>query len=99
MYREATRNLRLLTETLLPKARQSLEVARMGYSSGRTDFLNLQEAQRSLLEFELAEVDARTRRELALTEVSLLIIGQPPSGSPLVAPTPQANPTPPHSRP
>jgi len=82
MYREATRNLRLLTETLLPKARQSLEVARMSYSSGRTDFINFQEAQRSLLEFELAEVDARTRRELALAEISLLIVGLQPPGAP-----------------
>jgi len=87
MYREATRNLRLLTEALLPKARQSLEVARVSYSSGRTDFINLQEAQRALLEFELAEVDARTRRELALAEISLLILGQAPSGSPTIAPS------------
>ena len=54
----------------------------MSYSSGRTDFINFQEAQRSLLEFELAEVDARTRRELALAEISLLIVGLQPPGAP-----------------
>ncbi|MHB1309747.1 MAG: TolC family protein [Limisphaerales bacterium] len=84
MYREATRNLKVLTESLLPKARQALEVARFGYSAGKVDFINLQEATRSLLEFELAEVAARTRRELVLAEVSLLIVGVPPPGAPIL---------------
>lgn len=89
MYREATRNLKLLSESLLPKARQALEVARFGYSAGKVDFINLQEATRSLLEFELAAVDARTRRELVLAELSLLIIGVPPSGAPVLTVTSQ----------
>ena len=92
MYREATRNLRLLTESLLPKARQALEVARSGYTAGNVDFINLQEAQRSLLDFELAAVDARTRRELVLAELSLLIIGVPPPGAPILTATPQPPP-------
>ncbi len=94
MYREATRNLSLLVDSLLPKAHQSLEVALSGYSSGRTDFINLLDAERSLLEFQLAEVEARTKRELALAELSLLIVGiQPPTApilSPAVDPLPQA---------
>jgi outer membrane protein TolC len=90
MYREATRNLQLLTDSLLPKARQALEVARSAYSSGKVDFINLQEAQRSLLEFQLAEVEARTRRELVLAEVSLLIVGVPPSGAPILTTTSQS---------
>ncbi|MBI2925152.1 MAG: TolC family protein [Verrucomicrobia bacterium] len=84
MYREATRNLTLLTDVLLPKAQQSLEVARAGYSSGKTDSINLLDAERSLLEFQLAEVDARTRRELALAELSLLIVGLQPPGAPVL---------------
>lgn len=86
MYREATRNLKLLTDSLLPKARQALEVARSGYSAGKVEFINLQEAERSLLEFQLAAVDARTRRELVLAGVSLLIIGVPPPGAPVLGP-------------
>ncbi|HWQ92057.1 MAG TPA: TolC family protein, partial [Clostridia bacterium] len=93
MYREATRNLALLTDSLLPKARQSLEVGRVGYSSGRTDFINLLDAERSLLDFQLAEVDARTRREIALTELSLIIIGLQPSGSPVLGGPTEINPT------
>jgi outer membrane protein, heavy metal efflux system len=84
LYREATRNLVLLRDSLLPKAKQSLEIARVGYASGRTDFINLLEAERSLLEFQLAEVDARTRRELALAELSLLVIGIQPAQAPIL---------------
>jgi outer membrane protein, heavy metal efflux system len=86
MYREATRKVRLLSEVLLPKAAQALDVARMAYSSGRTEFLNLLDAERSLLEFGLAEIEARTRRELALTELSLLIVGIQPPEAPVLAP-------------
>jgi len=90
MYREATRNLELVTRSLLPKARQALEVARSGYGSGKVDFINLLDAERSLLEFQLAEVEARTRRELVLAEVSLLIVGVPPSGAPILTTTIQS---------
>jgi outer membrane protein TolC len=92
MYREATRNLRLLTESLLPKARQTLEAARAGYSSGRTDFINLLDAERTLLEFELAAVDARIRREMSLTELSLLVIGIQPENAPILTTPPGVAP-------
>lgn len=90
MYREATRNLTLLTGSLLPKAEQSLEIVRVAYSSGSIDFINFLDTERSLLEFQLAEVEARTRRELALAELSLLIIGIQPAETPLppVGPNP-----------
>jgi outer membrane protein TolC len=91
-YREATRNLQLLTHSLLPKARQALEVARSGYSSGKVDFINLLDAERSLFDFQLAEVEARTRRELVLAEVSLLIVGVPPPGAPLLTRPSQSPP-------
>lgn len=84
MFRESGRNLALLQERLLPKARQSVEVARAAYLSGQLDFLNLIDAQRTLLGFQLSEVEARTQRELALAELSLLILGQPPSGAPVL---------------
>src|SRR5438552_425490 len=80
LFREASRTLELLTERLLPKARQSLDVARAAYLSGRLDFLNLIDAERTLLGFQLTEVEARTQRELALAELSLLILGQSPAG-------------------
>lgn len=93
LFRESSRNLALLQERLLPKARQSVEVARAAYVSGQVDFLNLIDAQRTLLGFQLSEVEARTQRELALAELSLLILGQPPSGAPLLNPPTQAPPS------
>lgn len=86
MFRESSRNLALLQERLLPKARQSAEVARAAYLSGQLDFLNLIDAQRTLLGFQLSEVEARTQRELALAELSLLILGQPPANAPVLSP-------------
>jgi outer membrane protein TolC len=86
MFRESSRALELLTQRLLPKARQSLEVAQSAYVSGKVDFLNLLDAERTLLEFQLSEVEARVQRELALAELSLLILGTPPAGAPVLPP-------------
>lgn len=84
MFREASRNLELLSARLLPKARQSLEVAQSGYVSGKVDFLNLLEAERTLLGFQLSEVEARVQRELALANLSLLILGTQPPNAPIL---------------
>ncbi|OGV58933.1 MAG: hypothetical protein A2X49_02800 [Lentisphaerae bacterium GWF2_52_8] len=73
IYRESKRNMDLLSSKLLSKAQMSLEVARDSYSAGRIEFINLLEAERTLLEFEIAEADARLRCELALAELSLII--------------------------
>src|ERR1039457_3895996 len=81
LYREATRNLALLQNRLLPKQRQSLEVARSGYLAGQIDFFNLTDAEQTLLRFGLDEVEARTQREFSLAELSLIVQGIPPSGA------------------
>jgi hypothetical protein len=70
----------LLQKALLPKQRQSLEVARSAYLAGQVDFLNLTEAEQTLLRFNLDEVEARTQRELSLAELSLIMQGMPPAG-------------------
>jgi len=88
LFREASRSLDLLTSRLLPKAQQSLEVARSGYVSGKVDFLNLLDSERTLLEFQLSEIDARVQRELALAELSLLVLGTPPANAPVLSPRP-----------
>lgn len=79
LYREATRNMALLNDQLLPKARQSLEVARSGYLAGQVDFLTLTDAEQTLLRFDLDRVEAATQREITLAELSLMIVGMPPS--------------------
>ncbi|HKI70021.1 MAG TPA: TolC family protein, partial [Verrucomicrobiae bacterium] len=84
-YRQIGRNLDLLEKLLIPKARQSLEIARAGYLAGTIDFFNLMDAERTLLNFELSEVEARTQREIVLADLSLLVAGVPPQGEPLFA--------------
>jgi outer membrane protein, heavy metal efflux system len=86
LLREASRRLELFTTRLLPKARQSLDVARSGYVAGKSDFLNLLEAERTWLEFQSSTIDARVQRELALAELSLLVLGLPPSQPPVLRP-------------
>jgi outer membrane protein TolC len=81
LYREATRNLALLQNQLLPKQRRSVEVARSGYLAGQIDFFNLTDTEQTLLRFGLDEVAARTQRELSLAELSLIVQGMPPSGT------------------
>jgi len=80
VYREATRNLELLQKELLPKQRQSLEIARSAYLASQVDFLNLTDTEQTLLRFELDLVESRTQRELSLAELSLIMQGMPPSG-------------------
>ncbi|MGQ0628990.1 MAG: TolC family protein [Phycisphaerales bacterium] len=83
-YRESGRNVALFSMTLLPKAQQSLDASRSGYLTGRSTFLDVIDAQRRLLEFELSAIEARTQRELAIASISLLISGSAPDGAPVL---------------
>lgn len=83
-YREITRNLELLRHQLIPKATLSVDLARAGYLSGTISFFNLIDAERTRLALQLSEVEALTRREIVLAELSLLIAGQAPDGAPLL---------------
>ncbi|HEX9046869.1 MAG TPA: TolC family protein, partial [Verrucomicrobiae bacterium] len=89
MVREADRLLELLRSRLLPRARQSLEVARAAYRSSQVDFLNVIDAERALLSFQLAEIAAQSQREIARAQLRLMIAGAPPEGAPLSRPTPK----------
>jgi cobalt-zinc-cadmium efflux system outer membrane protein len=95
MFRESSRNLTLLQNQLLPKATQALQVARGGYSGGTVDFINFIDAERTLLNFRLSEIEARIQRELALADLSLLILGIPPEGARVLMekPAPQSGAT------
>ncbi len=57
--RDARRKIDLYKDTLLVEARQSLEVTQKSFETGKVDFLDLIEAQRTLLEFELSYQRAR----------------------------------------
>jgi outer membrane protein TolC len=92
LYREASRNFALLKDQLLPKARQSLEVARAGYLSGTIDFFNLIDSERTLLGFEVNRVEAATQREMVLAELSLIAQGMSPTGGAMGAAAPVMTP-------
>jgi len=84
LIREAGRELTLLRERLLPRARQSLEVSRAAYQSGRVDFLNVIDAERALLDFQLDEIAAQSQREIARAQLTLLVAGVPPDDAPFL---------------
>jgi cobalt-zinc-cadmium efflux system outer membrane protein len=86
MFRAASRNLELFTKRILPKAHQSLEVAQSGYASSKVDFINVIDAERTLLDVRLSAIEARVQRELALAELSLIILGTPPQNAPVLSP-------------
>jgi len=74
-YRDADRRVELYAYTLLPKARQSFEVTEDAFSSGDASFLDLIDAQRTLLEFELSYERALADRTTMLAQLET-IVGQ-----------------------
>ncbi len=73
--RDAERKIGLFGGTLLPLAQNSLEVAEQAYRAGRSDFMQLIEAQRMLLDVRLSYQRAVADREQRLAEVEMLIGG------------------------
>jgi outer membrane protein TolC len=84
-YRETSRNLVLLENDLIPRARQSLETARAGYRANTMDFSSLTDAERAVLDLQLEAAEARTAHEIALAELSLMVAGLPPVNAPLLS--------------
>ncbi len=70
--RNADRKINLYKESLIPKANQSLEVNRQGYEAGKMEFINLIDAERMLLEFELAHERALADHLIARAELGKL---------------------------
>ncbi len=91
-YRETSRNLALIEDELIPKARQSVEIVRAGYSAGTMDFSSLTDAERTLLDLQLEAAETRTDREIALADLSLVIAGVPPASAPLLSNNPLDKP-------
>ena len=72
-FHDAERKIDLYRDTLLPKALQSLKATETAFSSGETGFLDLIDAQRVLLEFQLSYERARTNRAQRLAELEAMI--------------------------
>jgi cobalt-zinc-cadmium efflux system outer membrane protein len=77
-YRDADRKVGLYRDTLLPKAHQSLEATETGYQGGTSSFLDVIDAERVLLEFELSEQRALADRAQRLAELESLMGRQVP---------------------
>lgn len=71
-FRDAERKIDLYRDTLVPKAEQSLSVTQKGFEAGTTGFIALIDAQRLLLEFQLALQRARADRGQRLAEIEML---------------------------
>jgi cobalt-zinc-cadmium efflux system outer membrane protein len=72
-YSDALRKIRLYRDGLVPKAQQSLNANYTAYQAGETDFLNVLDAQRQLLDFQLTV--ARQQTALATKRAQLEMLG------------------------
>jgi outer membrane protein TolC len=81
-YHDGLRKIALYRETIIPKARESLEVTRKAFESNESEYLDLIDVERTLFEFELAYVRAvaDTVKALAsaerITGEALLLTGE-----------------------
>ena len=72
-FEDAERRIALYRDTLIPQAQQAFEVARQEYADGRSEFMTMINAQRTLLEFQLQYERAVVDREIALADVSCCV--------------------------
>ena len=59
--------------------RQALDAVRAAYQSGQAGYVELVEAQRTLLAFELTEARARADRLISLARIEALVAGPVPT--------------------
>lgn len=72
-FRDADRRISLFQDTLIPTARESLGVSEQAFISGKADFMNVIDAQRILLEFELSQERALADKNKKLAEIEKLL--------------------------
>lgn len=71
-YEDANRKVRLYKNGLIPIGGEQLEAAYAAYQAGQSDFLNLIDAQRQLLSFQLEYERGLTARATRLSELQML---------------------------
>ena len=72
-FRDAKRKIDLYRDTLVPKAKQSFSVIQKSFTAGKTDFLDVVDAERTLLEFQLSYERALASRAQRLAKLEMLI--------------------------
>lgn len=65
--------LRLYESSILPQAKQQVAVSLAGYEAGRTDFLTLIDAERTLKETQIAYYQTAAEYELGLSDLRLAV--------------------------
>jgi outer membrane protein TolC len=71
-YEDARRKTRLYRDGLIPKGEQSLNANYTAYQAGETDFLNVLDAQRQLLDFQLEYERSRSKLAIRRAEVEMI---------------------------
>jgi len=75
-HTDAARRARLYEDSLIPKAKESLAASMVGFRSGDSEFLDLLDTQRTLLEFAITAQRARADSGKALALLNRLV-GEP----------------------
>ena len=73
LFRDGGRKIDLYRDTLLPKAIESVKANEASFRAGGSTFLDLIDAQRVMLEFELAYERALSNRAQKLAELEMLV--------------------------
>lgn len=71
-HRDGVRRVALFQDSLIPKGEEALRSLQAAYQSGKGGFLDLIDAQRALLEFQLQAARAHTDRAQALAKIEQL---------------------------
>ena len=74
--RDAERKVDLFRDTLVPKARQSLKATEAAFRAGNANFVDLVDAERVLLEFQLSQERALTDQAQHVARLEMLV-GRP----------------------
>jgi cobalt-zinc-cadmium efflux system outer membrane protein len=69
VLRNDERQISLFEKSILPRTRQTIEVAQVSYAAGKLTFLELLDAQRTYLEVRLTLAELKTEREKALAAI------------------------------
>jgi len=72
-FHDARRKIDLYANTLLPKAREAFSVTQAAFLTGQSAFTDLIDAQRLLLEFQLALHRAHADHEQSLAQLEMLV--------------------------
>ena len=72
-FHDARRKINLYRDTLVPKAKQSIKATEAAFRAGTAGFIDLIDAERALLEFQLAYERALTDSSSSLAEIEMLV--------------------------